>query len=222
MFSKHPPFLWNKPSHLICNLSVFYYFYAINKTVTTMIYRFTIISDEVDDFVREIQIDPEATFFDLHEAILKAANYTNDQMTSFFICDDDWEKEKEITLEEMDNNPEMDSWIMKETRLNELIEDEKQKLLYVFDYMTERCFFIELSEIITGKEIKGAKCTKKSGEAPKQTVDFEEMAAGGGSLDLDENFYGDQDFDMEDFDAEGFDVTDGAAGGGSSYDEDKF
>ena len=82
MFSKHPPFLWNKPSHLICNLSVFYYFYAINKTVTTMIYRFTIISDEVDDFVREIQIDPEATFFDLHEAILKAANYTNDQMTS--------------------------------------------------------------------------------------------------------------------------------------------
>ena len=222
MFSKHPPFLWNKPSHLICNLSVFYYFYAIYKTVTTMIYRFTIISDEVDDFVREIQIDPEATFFDLHEAILKAANYTNDQMTSFFICDDDWEKEKEITLEEMDNNPEMDSWIMKETRLNELIEDEKQKLLYVFDYMTERCFFIELSEIITGKEIKGAKCTKKSGEAPKQTVDFEEMAAGGGSLDLDENFYGDQDFDMEDFDAEGFDVNDGAAGGGSSYDEDKF
>lgn len=222
MFSKHPPFLWNKPSHLICNLSVFYYFYAINKTVTTMIYRFTIISDEVDDFVREIQIDPEATFFDLHEAILKAANYTNDQMTSFFICDDDWEKEKEITLEEMDNNPEMDSWIMKETRLNELIEDEKQKLLYVFDYMTERCFFIELSEIITRKEIKGAKCTKKSGEAPKQTVDFEEMAAGGGSLDLDENFYGDQDFDMEDFDAEGFDVNDGAAGGGSSYDEDKF
>ena len=222
MFSKHPPFLWNKPSHLICNLSVFYYFYAINKTVTTMIYRFTIISDEVDDFVREIQIDPEATFFDLHEAILKAANYTNDQMTSFFICDDDWEKEKEITLEEMDNNPEMDSWIMKETRLNELIEDGKQKLLYVFDYMTERCFFIELSEIITGKEIKGAKCTKKSGEAPKQTVDFEEMAAGGGSLDLDENFYGDQDFDMEDFDAEGFDVNDGAAGGGSSYDEDKF
>lgn len=222
MFSKHPPFLWNKPSHLICNLSVFYYFYAINKTVTTMIYRFTIISDEVDDFVREIQIDPEATFFDLHEAILKAANYTNDQMTSFFICDDDWEKEKEITLEEMDNNPEMDSWIMKETHLNELIEDEKQKLLYVFDYMTERCFFIELSEIITGKEIKGAKCTKKSGEAPKQTVDFEEMAAGGGSLDLDENFYGDQDFDMEDFDAEGFDVNDGAAGGGSSYDEDKF
>ena len=106
-----------------------------------MIYRFTLISDEVDDFVREIQIDPEATFYDFHEAIVKSVGYTNDQMTSFFICDDDWEKEKEITLEEMDDNPEMDSWVMKDTTISELIEDEKQKLLYVFDYMTERCFY---------------------------------------------------------------------------------
>ena len=97
-------------------------------------------------------------------------------MTSFFICDDDWEKEKEVTLEEMDDNPEIDSWVMKDTQVSELVEDEKQKLLYVFDYMTERCFFIELSEIITGKNMTGAKCTKKAGEAPKQTVDFEEMA----------------------------------------------
>ena len=38
-------------------------------------------------------------------------------------------------------------------------------------------------------------------------------------LDLDENFYGDQDFDMEDFDQEGFDIG-GNAGG--SYEEEKF
>lgn len=156
-----------------------------------MIYRFTLISDEVDDFIREIQIDPEATFYDFHEAILKSAGYTNDQMTSFFICDDDWEKEKEVTLEEMDDNPEIDSWVMKETQVSELVEDEKQKLLYVFDYMTERCFFIELSEIITGKNMTGAKCTKKAGEAPKQTIDFEEMAAPWRFARPDESFYGD-------------------------------
>ena len=38
-----------------------------------MVYRFTLISDEVDDFIREIKIDSEATFHDFHEAILKAA-----------------------------------------------------------------------------------------------------------------------------------------------------
>lgn len=186
-----------------------------------MIYRFTIISDEVDDFVREIQIDPEATFFDFHEAILKSVGYTADQMTSFFICDDDWEKEKEITLEEMDDNPEMDSWVMNDTEISELIEDEKQKLIYVFDYLTERCFFIELSEIITGKDLKDAKCTKKEGDAPKQTVDFEEMTVTSGGLDLDENFYGDQDFDMEEFDKEGFDGLDDAAES-VPFEEEKF
>ena len=115
-----------------------------------MIYRFTIISDEVDDFVREIQIDPEATFLDFHEAILKSVGYANDQMTSFFICDDDWEKGKEVTLEEMDDNPEIDSWVMKDTTISELVEDEKQKLLYVFDYITERCFRSEERRV--GKE----------------------------------------------------------------------
>ncbi len=175
-----------------------------------MVYRFIIISDEVDDFVREIKIDAEATFFDLHKIILESTGYKDDQMTSFFLCDDSWEKEKEITLEEMDSNSEEDSWIMEQTQLCELLEDEKQKMIYVFDPMTERVFFIELSEIITGQDLNAPICSKKQGEAPKQTLDFEEMAASSGSLDLDENFYGDQDFDLEDFDPEGFDM------GGSS------
>ncbi len=183
-----------------------------------MVYRFTIISDEVDNFVREIQIDPEATFYDFHEAIIQSVDYTDDQMTSFFICDDNWEKEKEVTLEEMDDNPEMDSWIMRETPINELVEEEKQKLLYVFDYLTERCFFIELSEIITGKEMTGFKCTKKRGEAPKQTVDFDEIASFSGSIDLDENFYGDKDFDMDEFDKEGFGGFEEEMGNGSFED----
>ena len=62
--------------------------------------------------------------------------------------------------------------------------------------------------------------TKKEGNAPKQTIDFEEMAANSGSLDLDENFYGDQDFDLEDFDQEGFDI--GGGEGGTPFEEEKF
>ena len=50
-------------------------------------------------------------------------------MTSFFICDDDWEKDQEITLEDMGSSSEEDSYIMRETRLSDLVEDEKQKLL---------------------------------------------------------------------------------------------
>ena len=43
-----------------------------------MIYRFTLISDEADDFIREIQIDPEATFYDFHEAIVKSYRRPDD------------------------------------------------------------------------------------------------------------------------------------------------
>jgi len=166
------------------------------------------ISDEVDNFIREIKIDSEATFFDFHTAILKSVGYKDDQMTSFFLCDEDWEKEKEVTLEDMGSSSEEDSWLMKETPLSELIEDEKQRLLFVFDPLADRVFFIELTEIITGQDLKNAICSRKQGEAPKQNVDFEEVMNMGGSLDLDENFYGDQDFDMEDFDPEGFDMGD--------------
>ena len=45
-----------------------------------MVFRFLLLSDEVDDFKREIQIDSEATFLDLHNAILDSVGYTKDQM----------------------------------------------------------------------------------------------------------------------------------------------
>ena len=45
-----------------------------------MIYRFTLISDEAEDFLQEIQIDPDATFYDFHEAINKSVGSTDDQI----------------------------------------------------------------------------------------------------------------------------------------------
>ena len=50
-----------------------------------MVYKFVIISDEVDDFKRVIKIDSDATFKELNDAILESVGYTNDQMTTFFI-----------------------------------------------------------------------------------------------------------------------------------------
>jgi hypothetical protein len=173
-----------------------------------MVYRFTIISDEVDDFRREIKIDSEATFHELHETILKSCGYTDDQMTSFFICDESWAKEIEVTLEDMGSSSEEDSYIMRETRISELCEDEKQHLLYVFDPLADRVFFIELSEIIYGQDITSPICSKKYGDAPQQAIDFDELMTKETSLDLGENFYGDEDFDMDEFDPDGFSMGD--------------
>ncbi len=170
-----------------------------------MVFRFLMLSDEVEDFKREIQIDADATFLDLHNAILASVNYKEGEMSSFFICSDNWEKEREITLTEMDTSSEEDSYIMEDSVLNDFLEDEKQKLMYVFDYMTERSFFIELREIITGKDLDTAICTISKGEAPAQFIDFEDFEIKSTVLETGENFYGDEGYDLDELDAEGFD-----------------
>ena len=174
-----------------------------------MVYRFTLISDEVDDFVREIKIDSEATFFEFHEAILKAAGYKDDQMTSFFICESDWEKLTEITLFDMGKESDEDIWLMDSTRISDLVEDEGQRLMFVFDYLTDRAFFMELREIIFGEEQESAVCTKKVGEAPAQMVDFEEIekkiaAQQLAGDDLDADFYGTDEYDISELDEDSF------------------
>ncbi len=89
-----------------------------------MVYKFLILSDEVDHFAREIEIDSEATFLELNDAILESVGYAKDQLTSFFICEDNWEKKIEVTLMDMETGYDEDSWVMGETRLSELLEDE--------------------------------------------------------------------------------------------------
>ncbi len=175
-----------------------------------MLFRFLILSDEVDDFKREIKIDSEATFLDLHNAILDSVGYTKDQMCSFFICEDDWSKKTGITQVEMDTTSEEDNYIMGNTLLEDLLEDEQQKLLFVFDYMTERAFFMELREIIPGEDLDEPICSKSAGEPPVQIMSFDEfIPKATGTQDMGEDFYGDSEFDIEELDKEGFDGLEG-------------
>lgn len=173
-----------------------------------MIFRFLMLSDETDDFKREIQIDSDATFFDLHKVILSSVDYKEGEMASFFLCSGDWEKETEITLTEMDTSSDVDSYIMSESVLNDFLEDEKQRLMYIFDYLTERAFFIELREIITGKNLAEAACTKLQGQPPQQYIDFEEFEVNNTTIDIGESFYGDEGYDLDELDSEGFEGLD--------------
>jgi hypothetical protein len=171
-----------------------------------MIYRFVILSDEVDDFRRDILIDSDATFYDLHEAILDSVGYQKDQMTSFFICDEDWMKEKEITLFEMDTSSDEDNYVMDAVRLSDLLDEERQKLLYVFELLTERAFFMELKEITIGKNQPKGQCVKSVGNPPVQITDFEafESKLQTSVTSLDEDFFDDDVVNLDEYDDEDF------------------
>lgn len=142
-----------------------------------MVYRFKMVSDEVDNFCREIEIDADANFLVLRNAILDSVGYTKDEMNSFFLCEDGWEKKEEITLEDMGTSSDEEIWIMEDTHINELVEDEGQRMIFVFDYLTDRSFFMELKKIIPHKTLMDPLCIRKEGKVPPQHVDMEEFDA---------------------------------------------
>lgn len=178
-----------------------------------MVYKFRLVSDEVDNFRREIDIDADATFLTLRNAICESVNYDKNQMSSFFLCEDGWEKDKEITLEDMGCDSSEDALLMDECIISDYIEDEGQRLIFVFDYMTERSFFLELKRAQPGKTLQDPVCSLAMGQAPAQFVDLDvfdakidaKAAAAAAAADLDADFYGSDEFNADEFDAEGFD-----------------
>ena len=177
-----------------------------------MVYKFRLVSDEVDNFRREIDIDADATFLTLRNAICESVNYDKNQMNSFFLCEDGWEKDKEITLEDMGSDSSEDVYLMDECILSDFIEDEGQRMIFTFDYMTDRSFFIEMTNMEPGKNLKDPVCSLSLGQAPVEIMDMDEFDAGvetkaaaAATSDMDEDFYGSDSYNEDEFDSEGFD-----------------
>ncbi len=173
-----------------------------------MVYKFVVKSEEAPNFKLVIAIDSEDSFMSLRNAIVDAAGYGKDQMQSFYICDDEWHKHQEVTLVDMGLDSDEDLWIMDETRVDELVEDEGQKLKFVFDMMNERSFYIKLKEIIPGKELHDPLCERKEGRAPVELMDIDTFEPTPKQVpvptvdEIGEEFYGDDEFneeELEDF-----------------------
>jgi len=92
---------------------------------------------------------------------------------------------------------------MEDTKLEELLVDEHQKLLYVFDMMSDRVFFMELTDIIPRQNMDKAVCMSSEGDAPIQILADDGLTVAP-KASLDENFYGDEDFELDELDEEGF------------------
>ena len=132
-----------------------------------MIYRFRIVSPDEDQFYREIDIRKDSSFLDFHEAIQQSADYDMTQITSFFLVEDGWKKGMEITMMDMESN----SLVMSEVNLDYLIKKVKDRLIYVFDFFSDRAFYIELKEILSPEpKKKYPQCVLSKGLAPKQIM----------------------------------------------------
>ena len=176
-----------------------------------MVYRLSLLSDENDFFRRELLIDSEASFLQLNDFILDSLGYRPDELTSFYVCDEDWQKEEEITRMDMGSRPDEDSLLMADTLLEDKLERRGDHLFFVFDMLSERGLFIEVEELQPGKSLETPQMILSEGKAPKQIASFEESltrAAAISGTPFEGEDFGDESFSEDELDLEGFDIAD--------------
>lgn len=134
-----------------------------------MIYIFQVKSEESDTFLLSLQIDSEATFYDLHQLIVEACGYEDGQMASFFTLNSKGQRIEEISLMELSSEKEeVNISVMDVSVLREFITYDVKKIEYLYDFFGDRYFTILLEEVRNGVQEKGVLLLKK-GDIPTQT-----------------------------------------------------
>ena len=134
-----------------------------------MVYKFKVLSDEDVKFYMDIEITSDQTFYDLHELIQDELEWDRSHLATFFIANHNWEKKQEIPLMEMDDKSSTKMVPMDKAVLANYIKDARQKIIYLFDFINDRSFFLELVETKT-ETINHYYpiCTDFGGEVPAQ------------------------------------------------------
>ncbi|PLW98525.1 MAG: hypothetical protein C0593_05380 [Marinilabiliales bacterium] len=115
------------------------------------VYKFRVLTDEQEDFIRDLELTEDHSFYDFHLAILQTTSLAGSELSSFFMCDKNWEKQAEIMLIDMDGpeggsqkNGIMSQYVMSESYIGDFITQPKQRFLYEYDFLNLKTFFIEL------------------------------------------------------------------------------
>ena len=128
-------------------------------------FRFRVLIDHPDDIFRDIDISNNLTFKDLHCTILDAFEFDKNELASFYLSNEKWDKGEEIPLMNMDGSITS----MVDTRISAKVNAVGDKLLYVYDFLYMWCFFIDLVGIFDHKKGKKLPCiVRKFGKSPDQ------------------------------------------------------
>lgn len=162
-----------------------------------MILLFRIISNEDQNFYRDLVIDGSNTFLEFHHVLQENLGYDPTQLASFFITNEAWEKQHEITLIDMMQEPGVETITMEKCTLDQHFSELNQRMIYVFDFFSERAFFMEFIEHSDEVSTKKTPFIAQSvGDPPAQlALDklLGDQAGGGDSDPLDEGYNSDED-----------------------------
>lgn len=145
---------------------------------------------------RDFLVHPENTLKELHAAILAGFGFEGNQLASFLKEQGDWQAEAEYPLEDLG---EPGKTPMEKIQLQSVLSNVDDQLTYIYDYLNEWRFFVEVVDIIEKKEAeKTPKLIKSFGNAPKE--DERNLSGDDATKILMNELLGDENFFDEDED----------------------
>ena len=111
-----------------------------------MVYKFRVILDAEEDIFRDIAILSEDTLEDLHNAIFNSFGFDGMEVASFYTCDDTWNQEDEIPMFDTGDVPS-EQKTMSDYQLEDLLDKQNTKIIYVYDFINMWTFLVELAAI---------------------------------------------------------------------------
>lgn len=115
-----------------------------------VIFKFRMLSDENDHFVRDYEVPAEITLLEFHDFIRQSLEY-EEGMVSFFTADDRWEKLSEFTLMDMGMEEGEGPQAMSEATLKGVMQRIGDRLIYQFDLFGNRAYYLELMDVVAAE-----------------------------------------------------------------------
>lgn len=145
-------------------------------------FRVLLDSSDKSEIFRDILIGDTESFETFYQAILEAYQFSGDQMASFYMSNDNWDKGHEISLFDMSMGEDPDQimpGVMKTSILADFMLEDDQKIILVHDFIRMWIFLIELIEV-----------TKDAPNSPKVVLSV-------GNAPAEESKTGDEDLFFE-------------------------
>ena len=111
------------------------------------ILRFRIYLEEDDSVYRDVAIRHTQNFLQFHHTILKAYEFDNKHQATFYRSNDHWQRGREISFEKYDKPYKVPPLIMAETTIGSEIRNPNEKFIYVYDFVKNWSFLVELINV---------------------------------------------------------------------------
>jgi hypothetical protein len=132
--------------------------------------RFRIYFEEDDSIYRDVAIKHTQSFLQLHQVILKAYEFDSKHQATFYRSNDNWQRGREISLAKYEKPYKAPPLLMEETPIGTEIRDPNQKFIYVYDFVKNWGFMVELINVSKEENAKldYPAVVKTEGIAPSQ------------------------------------------------------